>query len=60
MVGEALEATPIGPPPTKSRCLIGVKRVVMTVRWSLPVYPHEQTFSEFGGMSQTCQNQKSP
>jgi hypothetical protein len=34
----------------------GVKRVILTVRRSLPVYPDKQTFSDSVGMSQTCQN----
>jgi hypothetical protein len=38
------EATPIGPPPIKSRCLIGVNRVVLTVGQPLPVYPRYRTF----------------
>jgi hypothetical protein len=32
-----------------------VNRVVLTVRRSLPVFPHEQTSSERSGMSQRCQ-----
>jgi hypothetical protein len=32
-----------------------VKRVTLTVRRSLPVFPNKRTFSELVGMSQTCQ-----
>jgi hypothetical protein len=48
------EATPTGPPPIKSRCLIRVNRVNLTVRRSLPPFPHEQTSAASAGMSQRC------
>src|ERR1700681_4126906 len=38
-------------------CLIWVKRVVLTVGCSLPVYPDERTYSESVGTSQRCQEQ---
>jgi len=69
MVGEALDVgggdsdRPASyqehPPPIKSRCLIRVNLVVLTVGRSLPVYPDKQTFSACVGMSQTCHCTKS-
>ena len=38
-----------------SKCLLWVKRVILTVRRSLPVYPEKRTTSESVGMSQRCQ-----
>jgi len=38
---------------------VWVNRVVLTVRRLLPVFPHQQTFSGFAGMSQKCQERKS-
>src|ERR1700682_5532786 len=38
-------------------CLRWVKRVVLTVGCSLPVYPDERTYSESVGTSQRCQFQ---
>ena len=35
--------------------VLGLIRVGLTVRPSLPVYPDNQTFSESDGMSQRCQ-----
>jgi len=34
---------------------VRVKRVGLTVRRSLPVFPDKQTFSKSAGMSQRCQ-----
>jgi hypothetical protein len=39
----------------QSRCPNRVNLVVRTASLSLPVYPDEQTFSEFAGMSQTAE-----
>jgi hypothetical protein len=36
-----------------------VKRIILTVRQSLPVFPDKRTISEPVGMSQTCHNRKS-
>jgi hypothetical protein len=41
---------------TPGRCRIWVKGVVLTLVRSLPIFPHERTFSGAVGMSQTCQN----
>jgi hypothetical protein len=38
----------------QSTCRLWVKRVVLTLRQSLPVYPDKQTFSHAVGMSQNC------
>jgi hypothetical protein len=41
---------------TKGLCVqSAVKRVVLTTRRSLPIYPDKQTFSGSVGMSQRCQ-----
>src|SRR5450631_1808389 len=40
------------------RCRRWVIRVVPTAGQSLPVYPHEETFSLSVGMSQRCQRSK--
>jgi hypothetical protein len=39
----------------KARLPVWVKRVILSMRRSLPVLPEKQTFSELVGMSQRCQ-----
>jgi hypothetical protein len=38
---------------------VGVIRVVLTVRRSLPVHPYHRTFAGYLSMSQTCHKRKS-
>ena len=52
----ALPSRTVGPDGAASQCEpLRVKRVILTVRRSLPVFHHQQTFSESVGMSQRCQ-----